>query len=132
MAKRLSKEAKAKAAALNTKNVEDMTLKELGKATWSKVTQYGGAAKDIVNKGVNAVIPNDPEERAVNEAESHINNADRADKVRYAVNRGTGWAGSLLKGAVAGVKDSLNENVRGKASAGARRVLEDELDNESK
>jgi hypothetical protein len=124
---KLSENAKAKAKALNTRNVKDLTLKEVGKAAWTKVTQYAATGADIVNKGVSVVIPADPDQRAVNEAESHIANEDRADKVRYAVNLSTGWAGSLLKGVVAGVKDSFNENVRGKASSGASRVLDEEL-----
>ena len=124
---KLSENAKAKAKALNTRNVKELTLKEVGKAAWTKVTQYAAAGADIVNKGVSVVIPADPDQRAVNEAESHIANEDRADKVRYAVNLSTGWAGSLLKGVVAGVKDSFNENVRGKASSGASRVLDEEL-----
>ena len=128
---KLSENAKAKAKAINTRNVKDLTLKEVGKATWTKVTQYASAGVDIVNKGINIVIPDDADQRAVNEAESHIANEDRADKVRYAVNLSTGWAGSLLKGIAAGVKDSFNENVRGKASAGASRVLDEEL-NDSK
>jgi|APSaa5957512576_1039674.scaffolds.fasta_scaffold144849_1 hypothetical protein len=107
---------------------KDMTLKEVAKAAFGLATKYTRNVKDVASKGLNLVIPDDPKDRAVREAENHVNNANRTDKTRFAVNVATNKVGSFVKGAVIGLKDSLNENIRGKASKGARQVLSDAVD----
>ena len=130
---KLNPEAVERAKALNAiDNGDDLTLKDVGKATMSILSKYASNIKNAAAKGINHVVPDDPQERATKEAEAHINNANRADKTRYLVNVTTNKVGSFVKGAILGVKDSLNENVRGKASKGARQVLKDAVGTEEK